>query len=612
MESPIRQYLANVHRSLSVLDEGQPSHSTPVLSEGNPDSFGIAIATVDGHVYEVGETAEEFTVQSISKALSYGIALQDHGFEYVDERIDVEPSGDAFNEISLQTNGRPDNPLINAGAIATTALIDPRDEGRAPRILEAYGRYAGRELEVNRASHEQESRYGDRNRAMGYLMKSFGIIEGDVEQALDDYFFQCSISVTTRDLAIMSATLANNGVNPVTGEQVAPPEVNARVLSVMSTCGMYDDSGHWMTEVGIPAKSGIGGGIIAVLSGEMGLAVYSPPLDEHGNSVRGVEACRRLSDDLQLHFAHATAAAQATVRGVYPISESPSQVRRNQEAQDVLDEYAARAVVVELQGDLMFAAVDSAVRAIIDAAEEDVVTVIVDGRRVGKVLDASGELFRNLRESFAAEGRELAVVDPESLLPLPEGIRTFNTKDSAAAWAEDLIIERYGSEDTRPERVGLLDSPLAAHISAEDRQRLGGLLERRSAREGEEILAPGEGFAGIHMIISGRVRQTLPVRMDEAGDRPSGDAEREEITVGELSPGMTFGEGCLGFEDRQVLRVTALDDVEYFLLPADALERLDREDPAFGLLLWQAIAREGYRQVGQQLREIGLRTSQMG
>lgn len=612
MESPISQYLGTVYREISSLDEGQPSHSTPVLAEGDPDGFGIAIATVDGHVYEVGDAGQEFTIQSISKALSYAIALEDHGFGFVDERIDVEPSGDAFNEISLQTNGRPDNPLINAGAIATTALIEPGREGRAARILEAYGRFAGRELHVDEASHRQESRYGDRNRAMGYLMKSFGIIEGDVEQALDDYFLQCSISVTARDLALVAATLANNGVNPVTGVRAATPAVNARVLSVMSTCGMYDDSGHWMTEVGIPAKSGVGGGIIAVLSGEMGLAVYSPPLDEHGSSVRGVETCRRLAGDLQLHFAHATAAAQATVRGVYPVSESPSQVRRNQEAQDVLDEYAARAMVVELQGDLMFAAVDSSVRAIIDAVEGDVVTVIVDGRRVGKVLDASAEIFRNLRESFAAEGRELVVVDPEGLLPLPEGIRTFDTKDSAAAWAEDLIIERYGSEDSRPERVGLLDSPLAAHISAEERQRLGGLLERRQAREGEEILTPGEDFAGIHMIISGRVRQSLPVRMDEAGDRPSGDAAREELTVGELSPGMTFGEGCLGFSDRQILRVTALEDVEYFLLPAAVLDRLDREDPAFALLVWQAIAREGYRQVGHQLREIGLRTSQMG
>lgn len=646
MRSPIEQYLTRVHQQCQQLREGTPSAATPELSRGNPNSYGIAIATVDGHVYEIGDTDEEFTIQSISKAFTYAQALTDLGAEAVDELIDVEPSGDAFNEISLQANGRPDNALINAGAIATTSLVlqekgvlqgdgalqnnSPNDPpravpGRAARLLDTYGRFAGRSLRVNEASHAQESEFGDRNRAMGYLMKSFGIMTGDIEQALDDYFFQCSIQVNCRDLAVMAATLANNGTNPLTGDEVISPDVDGRVLSVMSTCGMYDDSGHWMTEVGLPAKSGVGGGIIAVLPGQMGLAVYSPPLDEHGNSVRGVETCKRLSRDLQLHFAHATTAARSSVRGIGPITDSPTLLRRNDAAQEVLEAHGGRALVIELQGDLMFAGVDAALRAIQDACSDETEIAIVDLRRVNDVAEVSTYLFARLQQSFSEDGKSLLLVDPDNRLGggsgrRPDGLAIHASRTHAIQWAEDRIIDHYGGPECRPAEHNLAGSQLAEHLTDSDVAQLRGRVSRHHAPAGAVVLAPGQEFAGIHFILSGRVMQAI-------GDvstveRPDYDTERFTdatdtrdtddgfIDISQLTAGMTFGEGALGF-GRQVLRVTAETDLEYLLLPAAQLAALEDEDPQFAMRIWRAIAREGYRQVGHQLRDIGLRATQL-
>lgn len=620
MHSPIEQYLTRVHEQCQQLRDGRPSQATPELSGGNPDSYGIAIATVDGHVYEIGDTAEEFTIQSISKAFSYAQALSDLGFEAVDELIDVEPSGDAFNEISLQANGRPDNALINAGAIATTSLVQQGSSGRAAQLLDTYSRFAGRRLRVNEASHAQESEFGDRNRAMGYLMKSFGIMDGNIEQALDDYFFQCSIQVNCRDLAVMAATLAHNGTNPLTDESVISPEVGGRVLSVMSTCGMYDDSGHWMTRVGLPAKSGVGGGIIAVLPGQMGLAVYSPPLDEHGNSIRGVETCKRLATDLQLHFAHATTAARSSVRGIQPITETPTLLRRNDAAQQVLEAHGGRALVIELQGDLMFAGVDAALRAIQDACSDETEIAVIDLRRVNDVAEVSTDLFSRLQQNFAEDGKSLLLVDPDNRLGggghrRPAGLTIHASRTHAIQWAEEQIINRYGGPDCRPAEYNLASSQLAEHLTDADVAQLRDRVTRHTATAGEVVLAPGQEFAGIHFILSGRVVQAIGDT--STVDRPEFDAEHgvgEDaddgfIDISQLTAGMTFGEGALGF-GRQVLRVTAETDLEYLLLPVRQLDAIERDDPAFAVRIWQAVAREGYRQVGHQLREIGLRATQ--
>ena len=290
--SPVTEYLRRVVAELREVEGGAVNTSIPELAGADPGTVGIAVATVDGALYQAGDTKHEFCIQSISKAFTYAQALTDRGADGVFEKIDVEPSGDAFNEISLQPEtGRPSNPMINAGAIAATSLVRNTSHGtRMERILRLYSACAGRRLRINKNVQAQERRAGDRNRALGWLLTSRGIIDGDPTGALDDYFGQCAVMLNCVDLARMGATLAAGGRNPVTGERVLEPAVVSDVLSVMSTCGMYDDAGRWALRVGLPAKSGVSGGVIAVLPGQLAVAVFSPPLDRHGNSVRGVAA----------------------------------------------------------------------------------------------------------------------------------------------------------------------------------------------------------------------------------------------------------------------------------------------------------------------------------
>ncbi|MET0317769.1 MAG: glutaminase A, partial [Rhodococcus fascians] len=313
MSSVVDRILQHVFDACRDDTSGSVADYIPELAAVAPDGFGIALATSDGYVYEVGDTSTLFTIQSISKPFTYGLALADRGEDAVAQKIDIEPSGEPFNEISLDPiTERPRNPMINAGAITSASLIAGKSAAdRFERIRQAYSRYAGRSLTFNESVYRSEARTGNRNRAIGYMLRSFDIITDDPDAAVDLYFRQCSIDVTAVDLAMMAATMANNGSNPRTKERALAPALVERVLSVMTTCGMYDGAGDWVARVGMPAKSGVGGGILAVLPGQMGIAVYSPRLDPHGNSVRGVAACRELSRKLELHFLHVTRAARS-------------------------------------------------------------------------------------------------------------------------------------------------------------------------------------------------------------------------------------------------------------------------------------------------------------
>src|SRR4029453_4362235 len=206
--------------------------------------------------------------------------------------------------------------------------------------------------------YESERSPGHRNRAIGPMLRNFGIIEGDVDDVLDLYFRQCSVDVNCRDLSLMAATLANGGKNPITHEQALSASNVDEVLSIMTTCGMYDYAGEWLYRVGMPAKSGVSGGILAVLPGRLGIAVYSPPLDARGNSVRGVAVCKAISDDLQLHFLRAPAAALVTVRSRFTLATAGSRRDRSLEERRILSEIGHRAVVYRLQGELSFCGIE--------------------------------------------------------------------------------------------------------------------------------------------------------------------------------------------------------------------------------------------------------------
>jgi glutaminase len=221
MQSPVQSLLAELHAAYKSETSGEVATYIPELSTADPGWFGIAIATVDGQVYEIGDAGQTFTIQSISKPFVYGLSLQDSGEDEVLARVGLEPSGDAFNAISLDpASGRPFNPMINAGAIATTGLVHPRTSDRVERIREALSGYAGRALEIDLKVFELEKTTGHRNRAISHLLRNFEVIDSDPAPVVDAYFSQCSVAVDCRDLAIMAATLANRGANPVSGEVV--------------------------------------------------------------------------------------------------------------------------------------------------------------------------------------------------------------------------------------------------------------------------------------------------------------------------------------------------------------------------------------------------------
>jgi glutaminase len=242
-------------------------------------------------------------MQSISKPFTFGMALESCGRERVNRHVGLEPSGDAFNSIELQSGlNRPYNPMVNAGAIAVSALLHAEHGDEAfSMVLERLSAAAGRPLAVDEAVYASERQTGHRNRAIAHLLLNSGMVHEDVEQALDVYFRQCSILITVRDLGMMAATLANIGRQPLTGQQVFQPESVQKMLSIMLTCGMYDYSGEWTYRVGVPAKSGVAGGLMAVVNRQIGIASYSPRLDARGNSHRSIESCKELAKRFGLH-----------------------------------------------------------------------------------------------------------------------------------------------------------------------------------------------------------------------------------------------------------------------------------------------------------------------
>jgi glutaminase len=302
--SPLRSVVEDVHRHHAGCTDGHVADYIPELAEADPAHFGLAITAVDGQSFTAGDTDVAFTIQSVSKPFVYGLALEDNGLDVVLDRVGVEPSGDAFNSIELdpRTN-RPFNPMVNAGAIATADLVKGADlVERTKRVNAMLARFAGRTLGIDQSVLLSEQATSHRNRAMALLMQSAGAVSARVEESLDLYTGQCSMLVDARDLSVMAATLANGGVNPLTGEVALEARFVKHVLGVMYTCGMYDHAGAWSVRVGLPAKSGVAGGLLAVVPGRLGIGAYSPLLDAAGNSVRSVLAIEELSERLGLHL----------------------------------------------------------------------------------------------------------------------------------------------------------------------------------------------------------------------------------------------------------------------------------------------------------------------
>jgi glutaminase len=300
----LQRHLDELHqqfRALSDVDHYYPE-------KPDSDRFAIAYTTVDGETASSGDAEYRFPLHSMSKVITYGLALEDNGRDETLEKVGVEPSGEAYNSLRFdERNNRPFNPMVNAGALVTCNLIHGADPGeRIARALDRIRAYAGNhELDVDQDVLAYELANNDRNLGLGYLMRSLGMLAGDVEQILLVYLSICSVTVSTRDLAVIGATIANAGINPLTGEQALDRKYRRDVTTVMLTCGMYDVAGQWAYDVGMPAKSGVSGGIVAAMPGRFGLGLFSAGLDPNGHSVRGVAVCRELSRRYGLHlFAH--------------------------------------------------------------------------------------------------------------------------------------------------------------------------------------------------------------------------------------------------------------------------------------------------------------------
>jgi glutaminase len=306
--SQIQEIVDSVYEKYKNVNDGDVATYIPELGKADPTHFGICLATVDGHVFKAGDWDKEFTIQSMCKPFAFQMALEQHGLEKVLKHVGVEPSGDAFNSIELDAkNQRPFNPMINAGAIAVASLIkrSPATQSTMDAGVQAFlqkmSAAAGRDLRIDADVLNSETLTGNRNRAIAYLMRNFGIIDEEVNESLHQYFAQCSMLVTCQDVAFMAATLANMGANPITQKRVFDFQFIKYVLTVMFTCGLYDYAGGWAYEVGLPAKSGVGGGIFGVVNRQLGISVYSPKLDAQGNSVRGILACKELAGHFGLH-----------------------------------------------------------------------------------------------------------------------------------------------------------------------------------------------------------------------------------------------------------------------------------------------------------------------
>lgn len=309
----IRDFVRAIYERHRSDESGAVADYIPELGRANPESFGIAVATVSGEVVTVGDCDRQFTIQSVMKALTYCVASELMGQDAVAETAGVEPSGEAFNCIEMDPRtGRPYNPMVNAGAISlTTALYTRFGDEALPLLLDRLGAAAGHPLAIDEAVYLSEKATGHRNQAIAWLLRNIGVTKGSTEEGLDLYFRQCSILVTARDLAMIGATLANIGTQPVTGAHVFALDPVRDTLSVMMACGMYDYSGNWLHRVGIPAKSGVSGGVLGAVNRQLGIGTYSPRVDERGNSVRGLKVFQDLSWEFGLHAFDAGNAASS-------------------------------------------------------------------------------------------------------------------------------------------------------------------------------------------------------------------------------------------------------------------------------------------------------------
>lgn len=595
---PLQHYLTVLHEQYRSLNDGDVATYIPELAKADPDAFGICMVTADGHVYAVGDSDHPFTIQSISKPLVYAAALADRGRAQVLRKVGVEPSGEAFNSISLHPQtGAPLNPMINAGAIATAGLLSgdtPADQWK--RIAKVMSHFIGHDITVDEDVYRSESETGFRNRAIAWMLKNFGIIEGDPMPVLENYFRQCSVNVTCRDLAFTAATLASGGVHPITGKRAVPAEDAQSVLSIMATCGMYDYAGSWMYEVGLPAKSGVSGGIMAVMPGRFGIAIYSPRLDDNGNSTRGIAVCRQISRDFGMHVFGVSTSPSLVLSRTYTAVEAPSRRVRSPIVAARLREVGSRVKCLSLQGEVAFDGAEFVVRHVMRLAPE-ADSFILDMNRVSYLTDSAARLLHDVRRLVVRQGSALvfarirgrAVIEDALRHTLPEGDHgylSFEDNDMALEWCENRLLESHNGV---PQRVdAFADFPLVAGIAESRLKELKSLMQPMDYAAGTMIVSAGQQHDDrVFFIREGEVSVVLRLS----------DGSHQRLAT--LSCGMSFGEMAMLGQAARSASVHADTAVRCWALSAEALDQLAVKRPEVKIALLRNLSLD----LAQKLRQ---------
>ncbi|MBE3109380.1 MAG: glutaminase A [Acidobacteria bacterium] len=581
--APVEDYLRELHQRVSGLSGGKPADYIPELGKADPALFGIAIATVDGEVYAVGDSDHAFTIQSISKPFMYGYALQQHGREAVLKHVGVEPTGEAFNSIVLdEVANRPFNPMVNAGAIAIAEMMQGETQSdRVANMLSLFSSLAGRRLELDDAVYASELATGHRNRAIAYMMLNTGMITRDPNDVLDLYFRQCSVNVTARDLAIMAATLANDGVNPLTNEAVFDTRYVRDVLTVMNSCGMYDYTGQWSYEVGLSAKSGVSGGIIAVIPGQVGICSFSPPIDKQGNSVRGIRVCHEISNEFQLHAFNNRTNVRSVVRREYRGDVVRSNRIRTPDERAALARDGHQVAVIEVQGALFFGSTEQVLRRL-RTLTDDARYVVLDFKSVHLADTSTCNLIARATRSMAGCDTELvfaSIADDGPLAVLARKlaehedggdrlVRLFRDADAAMEWCEDQLLRRPPFGDS-PTKFALTELDLFKGLSPSEYRLIETLVRPLTFDKGEIIIREGAEAKLFFVVARGTVSVQISVH---------GQAGRKK-RVASIGPGLSFGEMALLDGGKRSADIVADERVICYGLAVDQLQELAAEHP---------------------------------
>jgi glutaminase len=606
--APVQDYLAELHARVLEVTGGKPADYIPELGKVDPSLFGIAIATVDGQVYSVGDADIPFTIQSVSKPFMYGYALQRYGRAAVLKRVGVEPTGEAFNSIVLdEVANRPFNPMVNAGAIAVAELMDgeTQDE-RIANMLGLFSSLGGRKLEIDDAVFGSEQATGHRNRAIAYMMLNTAMIARDPNEVLDLYFRQCSVNVTARDLAIMAATLANDGTNPLTGESVFDIQYVRDMLSVMNSCGMYDYAGEWAYEVGMPAKSGVSGCIIAVIPGQIGISVYSPPIDFQGNSVRGIRVCQEISNEFELHAFNNRTNVRSVIRRHYRADLVRSNRLRTPEERQILAEKGGEIAVLEAQGALFFGSAEQLLRRLMQLASE-ASYLIVDFKRVHLADTAARKLIVRAARAMAGEKTTLLFASMAEDGPLgrlakafaePENdrlVRMFRDTDAALEWCEDRLLAHAGS-NTAGTKFALSEINLFKGLNPEECRLVESIVQPLVFEKGDIIIREG-AEANLFFVLA---RGTVSVQI-----RVPGQGERRK-RVASIGPGLSFGEMALLDGGKRSADIIADERVICYGLRVAQLHELAAEHPNIMITILSNLTREFSERLRHANEEIGV------